>query len=299
MNAPNLFAEVPAGRWIVGVSGGVDSVALVRLVCLHAKHVKPIVAHFDHELRGDESAGDSEFVRELSQQLGLPFVVARRSELDSSSISKNVAGRLRSMRLRFFSQTTRAHAARGVLLAHHADDVAETTLLRLLRGGEPTALAGLRSMSKVNGVEIRRPLLSIRKSHLESFLNELGQGWREDSSNAKQTSKRNRVRKFLCDRPTLIEQLLAVSRAAGELRKRLDSIPPPAMRPRDLLGRATIVQRRSARAFLKQAGVPGDSLSIELAERLVAQACDFASPRSRTFPGGVQIERTRDGLRVV
>src|SRR6266496_1788814 len=125
---------VPAGAWSVGVSGGADSVALLHLL-RQRRDLSFHVAHLDHQTRNGESATDALFVAELAGKWGVPFTIAIRSDVEdeSSHLEKNLSARYRTARLEFFRRVVAQHQLRGVILAHHADDQAETVLQRLLR----------------------------------------------------------------------------------------------------------------------------------------------------------------------
>ncbi len=181
---PTLNAVAP-GSWAVGVSGGADSVALLLLLCerpdLHLH-----VVHLDHQTRGDASTGDARFVVELSKRLGLPCTLALRSDVEATmaDIPANDSSRYRAARLALFRRVARDHALGGVLLAHHADDRAETILHRLLRGSGPAGLSPLELVTDLGGLRIVRPLLEARADEIRRYLTRIGQPWREDASNA-------------------------------------------------------------------------------------------------------------------
>src|SRR5690606_913570 len=122
---------------------------------------------------------DAAFVAALARGLGVPCIVERLSSLGPID-EPNDEARFRLGRHRLFARIVSDHCAAGVLLAHHADDRAETTLLRLLRGHEPTALDGLRGDANIAGLRIVRPLLAVRRATLEAFLRSIDQPWRED-----------------------------------------------------------------------------------------------------------------------
>jgi len=188
-----LSGCIPAGsRVLVAVSGGADSVALLSLLHQVAKamelHLE--VAHLDHALR-DASRVDALFVEQLCADLGVPLTVERR---DVAAIVRQCKGNLeevaRDIRRDFLETVARARSCSLIALGHHADDQAETFLMRLLRGSGPTGLAGMRVVSK----SVVRPLLSFRRGDLLTYLQEEGIVWREDESNLDHTFTRNRLR---------------------------------------------------------------------------------------------------------
>lgn len=186
---------------VVAVSGGADSVALLHVLhSLHEYRLSLIVAHFNHMLRGTESDDDEQFVRTIAADHGLPFVVGRYAVdefAEREGLSLEEAGRL--CRYRYFDEIAAKHRAAVVVLAHHADDQAETVLMRLLRGSGAT---GLRGMSpKSNDGKYVRPLLSVSRHQIERYLAERGLTFRTDSSNCDLSFLRNRIRHELL--PTL------------------------------------------------------------------------------------------------
>jgi tRNA(Ile)-lysidine synthase len=151
----------------VGVSGGGDSVALLELLAGQRRgDLELIVAHLDHETRAGASAADAQFVEELAQQRSLRCIVARRADIekDIGEVPANRSARYRAARLACFRRVITEEKLDGVVLAHHADDQAETVVQRLLRGSGPAGLTGMRADSVVSGVRIVRPLLRSRQS---------------------------------------------------------------------------------------------------------------------------------------
>ena len=203
----------------MGVSGGADSVALLHLL-VDAGFRKLVVCHVDHQLRGQASRNDARFVERLSIRLGLPWESTR---LPVSSISAQRGTSLettaRDLRYEFFSQVSRAHRCPRLLLAHHADDQAETLLWNLLRGSHGSKGMRIEQTMKINGrsLLVIRPLLSTRREELHHWLREHGEDWREDATNAQPIATRNRLRHevlpLLCDvarrdvTPALLRQI--------------------------------------------------------------------------------------------
>lgn len=177
----------------VGVSGGSDSVALLRLlgevapglgVCLG-------VAHFNHQLRGAESDDDERFVAELADELDLPFFAGRGDVAEFAREHRlNLEDAARRSRYAFFSSLIESGKFERLAVAHTVDDQAETVLARLARGTGP---AGLAAIYPLRGYVVR-PLIEVRRGELREYLLGIGQSWREDSSNADTTRMRARLR---------------------------------------------------------------------------------------------------------
>jgi tRNA(Ile)-lysidine synthase len=183
-------------RYLIGVSGGADSIALLHLLVEHGFR-NLVVCHLDHQLRGKASTGDARFVEKIAKQLGLPFELGRmdvEALARANGCSLETAGR--EARHAFFADCAKKHRCPRVLLAHHADDRAETALWNLLRGSH-----GVKSIRPVQTIrvndralEVIRPLLDVRRKDLRAYLTELGITWREDATNAEGIAIRNRLR---------------------------------------------------------------------------------------------------------
>jgi tRNA(Ile)-lysidine synthetase-like protein len=287
--------QIAPGRWAIAVSGGADSVALLLL--LHGRpEISLHVIHLDHQTRGQASTDDAAFVAALADKLAIPATILRRDQIEPEMgpLPKNPSARYRAIRLELFRRVVEREKLDGVMLAHQADDQAETILLRLLRGSGPMGLVGMKDRRQIGGLTIVRPLLSIRRSELREFLVQRGQDWREDASNASDKYARNRVRRFLESRPELHESILAVGRASAECSgwisqtapQLTDKFPANALAelPRPLA-------RESARRWLKRQGVPAAHVSDEVADRLLEMSVDAATPARQLFPGKIMIHR--------
>jgi tRNA(Ile)-lysidine synthase len=188
---------------LMAVSGGLDSMALLRLLhTLSARHRwKLAVAHLNHQLRGRSSSADERLVRKTAAVMGLPVVVERadvRRFAENSKLSIEMAAR--KLRHEFFARAAKKRGIRVMALAHHADDQVELFFLRLLRGAGGEGLAGMkwRSPSPVNGkITLVRPLLGVTKAELREFARENKIRFREDATNALLAAPRNRIRNEL------------------------------------------------------------------------------------------------------
>jgi tRNA(Ile)-lysidine synthase len=224
-----LGAALPAaGFWsmpvLVACSGGADSVAL--LLGLH--RLAPgtgrlVVAHAEHDLRA-AAASDREFVARLAARLGLPFVWRRIAVRAEPSRGEGVEARARRLRYEFLEQTALERGARYVVVAHTADDQAETILHRMLRG---TGLAGLAGMPAARplgpGASLLRPMLDVSRAEVREFLAATVQGWCEDESNADTRLARNFLRHEVLSRcaagpfPAATAALVRLGRQAGRV----------------------------------------------------------------------------------
>jgi tRNA(Ile)-lysidine synthase len=179
---------------LVALSGGPDSVAMLHaLISLQQRFgLKVAAAHLNHRLRGAESDRDECFVRDLCRRLAIELAVKRAENLQSGS--PNLEERARELRYVFLNRTADRLDARYIALAHHADDQAETVLMRMLRG---SGIAGLAAMAKVGPGRLFRPLLTVRRSEILAYLNAIGADYVTDSTNASAAILRNRVRNDL------------------------------------------------------------------------------------------------------
>jgi tRNA(Ile)-lysidine synthase len=194
---------VDAPALVVAVSGGLDSMVLLHLLCrlVRKRHWKLEVAHFNHQLRGKESDADEVLVGERARALGLRFHSDRGDVQDWAARKKvSIEMAARELRHQFLATIARKTGARTIALAHHQDDQLELFFLRLFRGSSSQALSGMELVSpspKDPEVRLIRPLLSIPKAELFAYAKRHKIVWREDASNSSLDYQRNRVRQEL------------------------------------------------------------------------------------------------------
>ena len=187
----------PARSILLALSGGPDSVALLHVLRELAPRFgyRLAAAHLNHRLRGAESDRDETFVRELCSTLGVELVVEQSKRLSIPPRPISRSGRAR-LRYAFLAAAATQLGASHIATAHHADDQAETVMLRLLRGA---GAAGLGAMAETitlapTGVTILRPMLRVGRHEILRYLDSIGARFVSDSSNAHQGFLRNRVR---------------------------------------------------------------------------------------------------------
>jgi len=171
---------------LVGVSGGVDSVALLHAL-VKTEH-KPVVLHFDHGWRA-ESGEDAEFVRELAEQLGLKYI----GDKMRSTAKVHREAEARTARYAFFAKTSKRLGIADLVLAHHADDQVETFLMQLLRGSG-AAGRGMDPVSRRDGLVLYRPWLGIWKKEIMAYARKHRLEWRDDATNVDTRHRRNLIR---------------------------------------------------------------------------------------------------------
>ena len=178
--------------YIVALSGGADSVALLLLLKEHGFNVH--AAHCNFHLRGDESNRDEAFCESLCREQNVPF---HRVHFDTHTYAElhqvSIEMAARELRYRWFEQLRTDIGAAGVCVAHHRDDLVETVLMNMVRG---TGVHGLVGIKAHNG-HVLRPFLSVSRDEIEHFLSERGQNYVTDSTNLADEATRNKVRHHL------------------------------------------------------------------------------------------------------
>lgn len=292
-------------KWLVGVSGGADSVALLHK--LHeAGFQRVVVCHVNHGLRGAESDRDERFVRNLAKRLGYVCEVERadvRARMTGQRESLETAAR--ALRWYFFARMVRKHRCHSVLLGHHADDQAETVLWNLLRGSHRLRGMEARKEIEADGLQwtIERPLLNERHADLVTWLEQRRLKWCEDTSNRDPVAVRNRLRNEVMP---LLREITGRDPVASLNRAALDTAEADAWadqclascRVTDPQGRLHLralrelpvfLRRRAMAHFLQSAGIP------ELSRSLLDAALDLAevsNPPVVNLPGGSRLRRT-------
>ncbi|MBI5759648.1 MAG: tRNA lysidine(34) synthetase TilS [Planctomycetales bacterium] len=226
--------ELRGVRLLVGVSGGADSVSLLRglLNLRESCSLTVTAAHMNHRLRGDASVADSAWVETLCRQLDVPVrVVELDVAAEAAANGIGIEEAARGARYRWLEQVAEETGCTHIAVAHTADDQAETILHHVLRG---TGVAGLHGMKwhrhLPGGVILVRPLLDISRSAVIEFLRDLGQTFRDDTSNLDATFTRNRIRLDLLPRlrtefnPQIDDALRRLGRQAAELHQLVEVI---------------------------------------------------------------------------
>jgi len=205
----------------VGVSGGADSVALLLLLVGLRKSLGITlgVLHFNHKLRGRAADADEKFVAALARKYKLPFYSASAAvKAIAESDKANLEATARRLRYVFFARCASERQLDKIVVAHTADDQAETVLAHILRGSGLAGLGGIHPQMD----KIVRPLLSVSRGDLRLYLKAYKQTWREDASNRDTTKMRARIRKKLIPllqkefQPRVVEHLVSLADHARE-----------------------------------------------------------------------------------
>lgn len=190
INRYNLIAE--GDRLILALSGGIDSMVLADLL-LKSK-VDFVMAHCNFHLRGEESDGDEQFVREFAERNCLSLYVKHfKTETFAKEQGISIEMAARALRYAWFEELRQQLNYDKIAVAHHADDQAETFIINLLRGA---GLRGLKGMQPKNGAIIR-PMLWASRERIHQYAIENQIRWREDHTNAEIVYLRNKIRNQL------------------------------------------------------------------------------------------------------
>jgi len=268
----------------VAVSGGADSVALLRLLLELGSEIGVVlsVVHFNHRLRGAASDQDEEFVTQLAGEHQLEFHGGCGDVADFSVANHlTLEAAARKMRYEFFRGLLSKGRLNRIATGHTLDDQAETVLLRVSRGAGSRGLAGIYPQLEVDSRStIVRPLLATRRKDLEAYLTELDQAWREDASNRDLRHRRNRVRHGILPRlernlnPRVREALAETAEIAreeedyweNEIARALPQTWNAALRALDLSRLAAFplaLQRRIVRAAAESLGLRLEFRQVE------------------------------------
>jgi len=309
------------GRVLAAVSGGLDSTVLAHVLAGAAARggFGLCVGHVHHGLRGAEADADQAAARELAAALGVPFAAERITpralrEGTSSRERPTLQEAARSARYAALESLAGRLGADRIATAHHADDQAETVLLRLLRGSGPDGLGGIPEASP-DGRRVR-PLLGLSRAELAAYAQEQGLGWREDASNASGDYARNRLRRSWLPglardfNPRLLRAVADLAEAQRRDSEWIRDCVEREARARFSLegawlcidvasweGLAPALARRVAREALRRAGAARHVERVHL-ERMLGFLAGGPPGRTLELPGGLVLRRDRDGLRL-
>jgi tRNA(Ile)-lysidine synthase len=310
----------PGDRAGVAVSGGADSVALLRILesLRDRLGITLLVVHFNHKLRGAESDADARFVEDLARGRGLEYIGGCEDVAAAAAAHKwNLEDAARRLRYAFFERVVAEGKATRVVVAHTANDQAETVLAHILRGTGPAGLAGI--YPAVGSVV--RPLLGERREDLREYLRGLGQNWREDSTNRDLSKQRARIREQLLPllerdfSPRAVDRLAGLAGLAREEEVFWNALVEDRFRalvrtnegklgirdhdllaPLDLSSAAepaalrTLTERLVRRLYQELRGGQGGLAAVHV-EQVIHLASAAPSGSRAELPGGVLVER--------
>jgi tRNA(Ile)-lysidine synthase len=284
INTSSLRLLSPGARYLIGVSGGRDSVALLHWL-VECGYNKLIICHLNHRLRGRSSRADAIFVQKLAAKYGVDLALGAIDVRALAARTKqSIETAARDARYKFFAQVAKRRRCRTIFLGHHADDLVETFLINLFRGAGPGGLSAMRGVSirKIDNVKLQivRPLLGVSREQIDDYVRKHRLKFREDASNKNLAPLRNRIRHGII--PEIEKQLgrnvrgtiwRAATIAAEEenffealLPDKLSKLTALAVKP--LRAMPIAVQRRMLHEWLRARDVP--DLSFDLVERVRA-----------------------------
>ncbi|WP_223830161.1 tRNA lysidine(34) synthetase TilS [Paenibacillus arenilitoris] len=306
-------------RIVAAVSGGPDSMALLHMLASLADEGKlsVVAAHVNHGFRIEESARELEVVTAYAEKLGVPCETAlldMPSYIEETRLNGQAASRER--RYAFLHEVALRRGASAIALAHHADDQAETVLMRLIRGTGLTGLAGMLSKRREKNVELIRPMLRMKKSDILRYCREHGIPYCVDSSNEERYYFRNIIRLDILPylsqhNPQLPQSLQRLAEVAGAeddwmekqteaLFAQLVTISPDecAVSCTGLSGLHVALQRRLIKLILSYLSQETENISFEQIETMRLAASPHAPTTWRTDAGArVRCLREYDVMR--
>ena len=285
------YALVQPGEQVIcAVSGGADSVALLFAMFLLQEKLQITIsaAHFNHQLRGEESDRDQQFVQDFCSHFDIPLHLGGEQVVPGK---KGLEAAARDARYRYFRSLNGKIAT-----AHTADDNTETVLMHMIRG---TGLRGLGGIAPING-NLIRPMLEITRHEVMEFLQEYHLDYISDSSNSTDQFLRNRLRHHVIPLLKQENPCLAENVSEMALRLRLDEQVLQRMAAVEEIDVTTLrqmhpaIRSRAISCFLEKCGVPEpESEHVALVEKLAFSEKPSAKAN---FPGGVTIERNYNVL---
>lgn len=295
----------PGSKVLCAVSGGADSMCLLHWLTT-LDDITVTAAHFDHRLRGEESGGDADFVREMCAKWRVPLTVGRGDVLPfSKREGLSIEEGARTLRYAFLEGAAQAEGCDRIATAHTSDDNAETVLFNLIRGSGLKGLGGIPPRRE----KLIRPLLTTSRSEILTYLEERRIPHREDSSNADETYARNKLRRRVMPvlrdlNPQAAEHINA---AAAQVREVDDALEEEARR---YAAGAKVTKGQASLPFQMLEAAPGPlapRIVLRLLDELGAGRKDFGAVhlnavlslengRSVDLPHGLVARRERGRL---
>lgn len=304
----------PGDRVVVAVSGGPDSVCLLRalLAFMPEYELTLHVAHLDHRFRGEESAAEAQFVRGLAARWSLPATI-ESSDVPAYSRARGLSAQVggREVRYRFLQHVADAAGANRIALGHTANDQAETLLMRLIRGAGVTGLSAIPPVRE----NIIRPLIDITREKVLTYLKENGQDFVTDPSNLKPLYTRNRVRQEVLPvlerfNPRIVEALATAAEVLRDediaMEASLAAVMDHTVRQdgeavrivrAEFNGLLPALRRRVLRnALALSNGEETPGLSSVRTEEAIAFMAEAQTGRMMELPGGLSLAREYDSF---
>jgi len=319
----------PVETWqhttLVAVSGGADSVALLKLLVESRCERSPdrlgrlIAVHFNHRLRGTASDEDAAFVQQLAWQLGAEFIAESAPPgPENQAFKDGLEAKAREDRYRFFQKVAKDSGARLLVTAHHQGDQVETILHRVARGTGIAGLAGIETKREwIPGVGLVRPLLGFSKGDLLNYLTDCGQAYRVDHTNAETIFTRNKIRHKVLPvlrnelGPNVDQSLIKLAEQARQCQQVIDDLVQQLWgQAIHAIGEGVEIDRNSIRrerpyllrelfvAIWKHQNWPRRDMSQQHWERL-STLIQADEETSIDLPGSIRATLARDRFRLV
>lgn len=295
----------PDTTYLIGVSGGRDSVALLHQL-VQLGYEKLAVCHLNHALRGRASDADARFVEKLAAKLKLDLTMRRIDVKKLAADRKmSIEAGARLARYEFFAETAKRLGTSYLFLAHHADDLVETFLINLFRGAGGAGLAAMRevSMHRILGMELQvvRPLLGVWRDEINRYIRHYRLTFRDDASNESLRPLRNRIRHrvipyleksvgreirqniwrtamIMAEEESFFDELLPETRSG-----------PAVLSVQQIRDLAVALQRRTLRKWLRSADV--SDVGFDLVERVRGLLDVGAGPARTNLPRDRHVRR--------
>ncbi len=305
-------------RILVAVSGGPDSAALLHALhaLAHTYKWQLAAAHVDHGFRGEESRQEADWVEAFAEQLGIPCYRTLLSLPEELQVHPgNAQDRARELRYAFLVEAANQWRASKIALGHHADDQAETVLMRLLRGSGSHGIAGMPIKRMEKNMELVRPLLRTYKTELVSYCREQRIDYRIDASNNKRIYTRNAIRldvlPLLEDfSPGATQSLNRTAQILGDedayMKEQAEKLyaeittveeGSACLSVSQLAGLHPALQRRLIHLVLNYLSGENDAVTFKHIEQIRHTVHSQAAPNARyTIVGSIRLERAYDTL---
>jgi len=305
--SPRVGRDFPReARYLIGVSGGRDSVALLHLL-VNLGYEKLIVCHLNHQLRGRMGDADARFVQKLVERCRRSTRPTRTADLDFELGAVNVPAlaskqkisietAAREARYKFFAETARRRKCKTIFLAHHADDLVETFLINLFRGAGAAGLSGMREIStrRIDDVDLTivRPFLGVWRKEIDIYVREHRIKFREDASNKNLNPVRNRFRHRIIPyfekilgrnvRPAIWRAAAIASEEEDWIEKQLPDSTDAQFSVARLRALPVAVQRRAVLKWLRAQKI--SEISFDVIERVRSLADHDAATAKVNLP---------------
>jgi tRNA(Ile)-lysidine synthase len=272
----------PSRRYLIAVSGGRDSVALLHML-VDLGYQNLVICHLNHQLRGKSSHADARFVEKLAAKYDLDLVVGSTKVRALAAKKKlSIETAARTARYEFFAHVAKRKRCPTIFLAHHADDLVETFLINLFRGAGTAGLSAMREVAtrRIDHVDLTivRPLVGTWRDEIDKYVRAYRLKFREDASNKNLGPLRNRIRHRVIpylekslDR-NVRQNIWRAATIAAEEESFFETLLPETLSNLPMLGveplrkMSVAVQRRTLHKWLRSSKVA--DVGFDLVERV-------------------------------